>query len=322
MQGLRCKYCGSSILVRYGKYKDTQLYWCQACKRKFKGRKDLFHMKVPAEYVASALDSYYRGLSIGDISEHLAEKYDYLPSKHVISDWVVKFTARAIKFFEAYRPQVGVTWIANETVLVMGRRRTAWLWDIIDARTRYLLATRVSYTHSDDDARALIEQACREARKGPEVLITDELASHFNSVRLSISRPTDDGDWSAFEIKDSTVVERCHGKMKERTKIVRAFRDIDTIIRFNDGFRIYYNYLKPLEVLKGRTPAEAANIFCGVKEWVDVTKLLFANSDRPVAGTMAQVLLEGRSVASSEAPPLALDHAGGHGEGVLHRSSA
>jgi len=47
-----CKNCGSTAVVKFGSYKGTPRYWCKACKRKFKDDADLFHMKVPADYVS------------------------------------------------------------------------------------------------------------------------------------------------------------------------------------------------------------------------------------------------------------------------------
>ena len=32
-----CKYCQSERVIKYGKYKDVQRYFCKECKRKFVG---------------------------------------------------------------------------------------------------------------------------------------------------------------------------------------------------------------------------------------------------------------------------------------------
>ena len=63
--------------------------------------------------------------------------------------------------------------------------------------------------------------------------------------------------------------------MKERFFIfcLYAFRNIDTLIQFTDGFQVYYNYLKPHHSLKGKTPAEVANVDFDVKNWMDVCHL-------------------------------------------------
>lgn len=42
-----CKYCQSQNVRKFGKYKDTQLYFCNVCERKFTPNASLFHMKTP-----------------------------------------------------------------------------------------------------------------------------------------------------------------------------------------------------------------------------------------------------------------------------------
>jgi hypothetical protein len=53
-------------------------------------------------------------------------------------------------------------------------------------------------------------------------------------------------------------MERYHGTLKERNKVMRAIKKTDSA--FIDGQRIYYNYMRSYTALKGKTPAEAAGI--------------------------------------------------------------
>ena len=32
---LTCKFCGSRHIVKFGKFRGIQRFWCKACKRKF-----------------------------------------------------------------------------------------------------------------------------------------------------------------------------------------------------------------------------------------------------------------------------------------------
>ena len=64
-----CKNCGSTLVVKFGKYNDIQRYWCKDCKRKFKADDTLFYMKTPANQVSSALNMYYEGMSIKAIRQ-------------------------------------------------------------------------------------------------------------------------------------------------------------------------------------------------------------------------------------------------------------
>jgi hypothetical protein len=54
---------------------------------------------------------------------------------------------------------------------------------------------------------------------------------------------------------------------------MRAFRDMETLHQFMDGYLVYYNYFKPNEALEGKTPAEAAKVEYQIKNWKDLSQL-------------------------------------------------
>jgi hypothetical protein len=56
----------------------------------------------------------------------------------------------------------------------------------------------------------------------------------------------------------NNVLERMHGSIREREKIMRGIKVDDTpIIPMN---QIYYNFVRPHMGLDGKTPAEAAGV--------------------------------------------------------------
>lgn len=272
-----CKNCGSNAIVKYGKYKGVQRYFCKICKRKFKGDNSLFHMKVSADYISTALSMYYSGSSISDIRNHLKQEHGYYPSKHVVFEWVDKFTSIASKQFQDTHPKVGDTWVADETVLELDKGINIWFWDIIDTKTRFLLASRASRTRGTHDAQALMQAAYRRAGKAPKVVVTDRLAAYLDGIELTFGGDTEHRQGSPFKLLESgestAQIERFHGTIKDRTKVMRSFRDMDTLIQFMNGYLVYYNYFKPNEALKGETPAEAAELDYKVKNWKDLSQL-------------------------------------------------
>ncbi len=187
---MNCKYCQSERVIKFGKYKDTQYYYCQSCKRKFKDDDTLFHMKVPAEYVSSALDMYYRGLSFKDISEHLDTQHEYKPPKSVVYQWVDKYTQKAVDHFRGIKPpKLGDRWIADETVLDIDGHNV-WFWDIIDDETRFLIASRVSLSRTSQDAQLLMESAFERAGKAPKEVVTDKLSAYLDGIELTFGGDT------------------------------------------------------------------------------------------------------------------------------------
>ncbi len=270
-----CKNCGSPAVVRFGSYKGVQRYYCKSCKRKFKADDSLFHMKVSAAHISSALSMYYSGMSINDIRNHLQQEHGYYPSKHVIYYWIDKYTDRAIKHFRDYRPDVGDTWVADETVLEIDGKNV-WLWDIIDAKTRFLLASRVSYTRGTEDARLLMERAKKRAGKSPKTIITDHLKSYLDGIELTFGSDTYHKQSKPFTsvAEDSTnKIERWHGTLKDRTKVMRGLKDMESAIQFTEGYLIFYNFFRPHEALRGKTPADVAKVDYDCRNWAELSRL-------------------------------------------------
>ncbi|MEW6034655.1 MAG: DDE-type integrase/transposase/recombinase [Chloroflexota bacterium] len=274
---VECKNCGSDAVVKYGQYKGIQRYFCKACQRKFKGDNALFHMKVSPEHISTALSMYYSGSSISDIRNHLKQEHGYYPSKSVVFDWVNKYTDLATKQFRDYHPKVGNTWIADETMLDLDKNHKVWFWDIIDEKTRFLLASHVSLTRTTEDAQSLMEKAAQRAGKVPKVVVTDKLNAYLDGVELAFGADTEHRQGAPFRLLSSeestSRVERFHGTIKDRTKVMRAFRDVETLIQFMEGYLVYYNYFKPHEALNGKTPAEVAGLDYRIKNWKDLSRL-------------------------------------------------
>ena len=59
--------------------------------------------------------------------------------------------------------------------------------------------------------------------------------------------------------ESNNIVERLHGTEKSRTKIMRAFDQVDGAASLMDGWRVHYDMLRDPMAL-GMTPAEAAGI--------------------------------------------------------------
>ncbi len=254
---LTCKHCGSTTLVRFGTYKGTQRYWCKVCNRKVKSDDTLFHMKTPTNQITSALNMYYEGMSISAIQRHLKQEHSHMPSSATVYEWIQKYTQYATDSVKDYHPQVGDIWIADETMIKIDGQNV-WLWDIMDEKTRFLLATRVSSGRTIEDAQVLIDRAIKTAGKNPKVVCTDKLSSYLD---VSYGKDAEHRQGSPFSIENSTsLIERLHGTIKSRTKVMRGLKNIETAKEFVKGWAVYYNYLRPHESLQNQTPAKVSDI--------------------------------------------------------------
>ena len=268
-----CKNCGSNNVVKKGIYKGVQRYFCKECKRKFKGDTDLFHMKTPSEQISSALMMYYSGSSVKDIKNFLRQEYHNEPSKSTIFAWIDKYTDEALKITKDYHPpKVGDVWVADETVLRIGGQNV-WMYDIIDEKTRYLLATRIALSRTSHDAEMLMKEASKLAGKVPRKVITDSNSSYPDGIEMAFGADAEHIQSYPFaKENDTQKIERWHETLKERTKIMKGLKSIDSAMSFIDGFLVHYNYFRPHEALDGKTPAEEAGIKFPYKNWAEIIR--------------------------------------------------
>jgi putative transposase len=274
---IKCKHCESINVIKFGSYKGTPRYYCKDCKRKFKADDTAFHAKYPLEWESSAVDMYFRGMAVNDITQHLKQEHGYSPSKSVIYGWIDKYTELASKQFRDVHPQVGETWLADETMLDIDGERKVWFYDIIDKDTRFLLASRVTLSRTTHDAEMLMRDAEKRAGKKPKEVITDQNKAYMDGIYQAFGGNTEHTIGNPFKHKETnestSEIERFHGTLKDRTKVFRAFRDFETLVQFTHGWLVYYNYFKVHESLDGKTPAEVAKVNSDIRNWADLAKI-------------------------------------------------
>ena len=73
----------------------------------------------------------------------------------------------------------------------------------------------------------------------------------------------------ATSLGEVAYIERFHGAVKERCKVMRGFSRYESASLIMDGWTVYYNYIRHHTALRGSTPAEAAgiNIKLGRNRW-------------------------------------------------------
>jgi len=197
--------------------------------------------------------------------------YHVYPSDSTVYEWIIKFTRAAVEEAVISDINVGDTWVADETVLKMDEGKDVWFWDIIDDKTRFLLASYLSLTRTTASAKILMNKAAERAGKSPKVVITDKLAAYLDGIELSFGAETKHIQSKGFKVEPNTnLIERFHGTLKARTKVMRGMRNKETAKLITDGWLVHYNFFRPHEALNNKTPAEAAKSTFKHKGWQDV----------------------------------------------------
>jgi len=270
MNNIKCKYCDSVNIIKYGYYKNIQNYFCNSCHRKFKINDNLFHSKVPAKYIIDALDMYCRGLFVSDIQYYLKKNYNYWPSKAIVYRWVTKYIRLAKTFFDEYHPVVSDMWIVDETLVDITSLHRVYVYDVIDHSTRFFLATHLTTERTVDAIRILFKQSFKRAGKMPKEIVIDKTCL-IGDILHEIRADTDILIRQRQNVTQHNieVIERFSVSLENNTKVIRLFRNENIFSEFLNAWMIYYNFLRIHESLAGITPAEKSEITYKIKNWGD-----------------------------------------------------
>ena len=263
---IRCKWCGSVDIMKYGSRKGVQEYICQKCGRKFIAKDAPYKKQTPTEQIGTALTMYYDGLSFEDIARQLSV------NASTVYRWVIFYTDKAVKALGSLAPKVSGVWVVDETVIKIVDGN-AWFWDVIDEGTRFLLASHLSSSRTTADVRVLMQKAYRRAGSIPKLIISDKLAAYLDGIEQVFGASSKHIQSEGLtEAINTNLIERFHGTIKERTKVLRSFKSIVTADLILNGFLIHYNFFRPHMSLANKTPAEVAGITSPFKTWTDFVK--------------------------------------------------
>jgi transposase-like protein len=256
-----CKVCGSPHTVRDGMIKGTQRWECRTCGRKFLDNDARPGMKTPFPQVQSAIRMYYGGMSLNTVCREIQQKHHNFPSVSTVYEWINRYSHQVQAEAINYHPEVGDTWVADEiTVKISGKQ--IWVWDVIDTKTHFLLASQLSLNHNAKDPQTLIERAIEKAGKIPKIVVSDKLAMLIEEAKHGFETGNSDERRITFSVNKQPTFdsERVHDALQRRVNLMSDLKNIDKAVEFIGGWLIYYNYFRRQERLKGKTPADVANI--------------------------------------------------------------
>ncbi|MEN2975377.1 MAG: IS6 family transposase [Candidatus Caldarchaeales archaeon] len=279
-----CGFCSSDKVVKIGfrknKHGKVQRYRCKNCGRKFSVVEDAFRkMKYRPEIIALALDLYFKGVSFRKIADHVKQFHGLKVSYVTVYYWIRKYIDLMKGYVEQLKPETSGRWHVDETTVKVGGEYL-WLWNLMDADTRYLLATKLSRGREVSDAREVFRKAKESSKNLPTEVVTDGLRAYEDAFRkefyrLKGPRVKHIRLAGLEERPNNNLVERLHGTFKDRTKVMRGMKKMEAAERLMDGYRIYYNFVKPHISLNGRTPVETAGVlkYAGENKWLELIQL-------------------------------------------------
>lgn len=287
MEEEKCPYCESNRMIKRGlrrnQYTLKQRYSCKDCEKRFVI--DQFkRFKGDGKIITLVMDLYFKGLSLRQIKDHLHQFHDMNISHVTIYRWVTRFMEILNYYLSGFKPKVGDIWHFDEQ-MVKSKGKWKWCWNAIDSDTKFLIASHVTEGRSKNDARLIMRKAKILGRRKPRLVVTDGLGSYTKAFKKEFwnhHRTIDHWQLKDFEDKhNNNLIERYHGTFKSRSKVMRGFCGKEQVMV--DGFRSYYNFLRPHMGLNGLTPAQMAGIHLGLNggnRWLQLLKTAKAEEVR------------------------------------------
>ena len=275
---ISCRFCGSTDLSKSGWYKDNQYYICKNCGRKSAETDTYPRMKYPKELIIRALTYYYNGMSSWNIARTFNDMKNIDLPQSTIWRWIIKYSEIVNTYVMFFEPHLSDVWVADETAVdIWGEQY--WFWDIIDIDTRFLIASHLSKTRTMNDAIELFSVAKAKSKIRPRVIITDKLGIYpgaFNDVFYTrykeghVEHLTSRGFTSPV---NTNLIERFHGAVKQRSKVMRDLKEPYSASVILDGFVTHYNFFLEHSYLNYVTPADMAGIGENIRNWGDLIEL-------------------------------------------------
>jgi len=265
----RCTFCGSANIekdgFRYNKAGAKQRFRCVDCGRRFVFNDGFAKMKYTPDLITQALDLYFKGLSLRKVQDHFQQFHSLRIHYSTVYLWIQKYTWVIDAYVNTVKPELSDMWHVDEMMIKTGGK-WSWLWHALDHETRFMVANAISRTRYIEDAQRLFQNARRNSGgQTPNAVVTDGLQAYQRAFKREIltntkPRPKHIRCARFIAKTNNNRVERLHNTVREREKIMRGMKSEETAKTLMDGFRDYYNFLRPHMGIEGQTPAEAAGI--------------------------------------------------------------
>ena len=233
-----------------------------------------------------AVDMYFDGLSYRRTAENIGTYTGRPTTAASVYNWVHKEAQRANELLRDVKVPAGDEWVADELAVKVGGRQM-WLFNVMDADTRFLLAAHLSPTRTYRAAATAMAKARDRAALAPKTIKTDGLASYNQGVRIAfpvhqVKHVVTQGIRATI---NNNLSERLQGTLRDRDKTLRGMDGQETGQEYLGGLVVHYNFFRPHMGLGGKKPAEAAGVDAPFASWRDVAAMHVkdvAEEERPL----------------------------------------
>lgn len=249
---------------------------CDTCRVNGGGRRG---RATPRE-MGAAVDMYFDGVSYRKAAQNVETYFDRPTTPMSVYRWTRGLADTANEILGDSKIPTGDEWVADELAVKVGGKQY-WLFNVMDSKSRVILAT---YLSPDRDLRAaatVMRQARRRAANAPKRVKTDGLRSYQQAIRSAfaldeVKHVVSQGIRAEI---NNNLSERLQGTFRDRDKTLRGLKNRESGQQYLDGLTLSYNYFRPHQALKGKAPAEAAGADMPFRSWIEVAEANRSKSD-------------------------------------------
>jgi len=258
---IKCPKCGSVQIIKKGVRKSrsglVQKYLCKSCGAYFSDREAFQGLRHNPIAAVISLDLYYKNVSLRNIAHHLKQVYGIEVSHSTIHRWIVRYIKLLKRIETQLKPKLGNEWQVDD-MCVKFRGEPGFIWNILDAESRYLIAMSISKGRNTEEALCALKKAIARVSRIERLIIrTDKLKSYEKAIeklrkvvnikhigKARLSSPENNNKVERFNgiLRDWLRSKRLTGKMSENKTL--------------DGFIVFYNLIRPHKSLDDKSPGE------------------------------------------------------------------
>ncbi len=225
---------------------------------------------TPVE-IGAAVDMYFDGISYRRTAENIGDYFHRPTNAATVFRWVKDQTAKAKDIVEDMKVDTGPEWVADELQVKVGGEKY-WLFNVMDSKTRFILAAYLSPERTTRAAATAMSMARERAANAPEEIKTDGLPSYQRGVKTAFpTHPVKHVVSKGIRAEiNNNLSERLQGTFRDRDKTLRGLKHRESGQTYLDGLVLNYNYFRPHQALDGKKPAEKAGAEIPFESWRDV----------------------------------------------------
>jgi transposase-like protein len=267
--------------VKAGKNKlNKQKYLCKDCGCRFISWKPFHGMRFSGEIIAQAIYAYQVKQSLRDVQRFLLHTFQVDVTWRTIKNWIEKYLDPIKEFLSKFKCTFSGMWHADEVFITWDVRdpdnrheviknEKYYCWFVLDANSRFLVYPEYSTERTYPSAIKILKKARALSKTVPQCITTDSLAAYNIAIRkvlYPVNRHIQHLDFTMIKGEHgNNLIERCNRTIRQRIKLYIGYRPKGNSTKILDMFITYYNFIKPHQSLKNKTPAEVAGLDLGLE---------------------------------------------------------